>query len=204
MILALETSTRCASLAVLDERGDSLLWESRFETDRSHNSIIFGPVEEALGRFGREITMVAVGLGPGSYGGIRVGIAVANGLALARGWRTQGVSSLEAFGAGEDCFIVGDARRKTFFLAEVSEGALRDEPLLLPAEELEQRLEGIQGQIYSAEETVVERFRPVELAFPRAQMIGKRASQRVISDESEPPLEPHYLRAPYITTPKSR
>ena len=85
MILALETSTRRASLAVVSGSDGELCWEAAFETDRSHNSKIFDPVQEALDRFGDALTAIAVGIGPGSYGGIRVGIAVANGLSVSRG-----------------------------------------------------------------------------------------------------------------------
>jgi tRNA threonylcarbamoyladenosine biosynthesis protein TsaB len=203
MILALETSTRRASLAVYDEAAQEVLWEEAFETDRSHNSIIFEPVETALQQFEDRITKIAVGLGPGVYGGIRVGIAVANGLGLARDWETVGVSSLEAFSEEEDYLVVGDARRKTFFFAEVIAGTLSGEPKLLSAEDLETRLADYEGSVVSAEESVVERFSRVQLAFPEATRIARRATQEGAFPEKEKALEPHYLRAPYITTPKT-
>lgn len=207
MILALETSTPRASLAVYSEETGRLEWETSFETDRSHNSVIFGPVTEALERFGDQLTRVAVGVGPGSYSGVRVAIAVANGLALSRGIPLQAVSSLEAYGeAGESCFVVGDARRKTYFLAGLASGKLEGEPELLSADALENRLReiGNGAPVYSPDEGVVTRFPSIRSAFPSAAAIARRASEVAFdSSGGAPPLEPHYLRAPYITTPKA-
>jgi tRNA threonylcarbamoyl adenosine modification protein YeaZ len=208
MILALETSTPHASLAVYSLETQGIEWRSSFETKRSHNSVIFGPVTEALDQFGDQLTRVAVGLGPGSYSGVRVAIAVANGLALSRELPLQGVSSLEAYGdVGETCFVVGDARRKTFFLAEVKGGKLEGEPDLLSAEDLESRLQEIDESeaVYSPDDSVLTRFPSIRQSFPSAEKIAKRASLSSFDvSEGTPPLEPHYLRAPFITTPKTR
>ncbi len=208
MILALETSTPRASLAVYFPGKDEVEWETSFETDRSHNSVIFGPVTEALERFGDDLKRIVVGLGPGSYSGVRVAIAVANGLAISRELPLQGVSSLEAYGEiSESCFVVGDARRKTFFLAEVREGSLEDEPALLTAEELEIRLEQMaEGiSVYSPDRTVLARFSSVQDSLPSAKKIARRAAACEFDPSDRvPSLEPHYLRAPFITTPKSR
>lgn len=209
MILALETSTPRASLAVVSIDGGETLWESEFETDRAHNSVIFGPVSEALERYRDQIQGIAVGLGPGSYSGVRVGIAVANGLGLALDRPTRGVSSLGAFGeSGSRRFVVGDARRRTFFFAEVSEGGgVSGEPELLDEEALRERLDGIgdEAPVFSADRSVFERFERIKEAYPTARRIGGIAARvepgqwpRAVA------LEPHYLRAPYITTPRKR
>ena len=57
---------------------------------------------------------------------------------------------------------------------------------------------------YSADAKVVEAFGGVSLAHPDAAQIAKRSGE--LSPDSGPkvPLEPHYLRAPYITSPKNR
>ena len=83
MILAIETSTTGASLALVGRQGGDVLWQASFESDRLHNAKIFDPVAEALDISRGKLGRIVVGLGPGSYSGIRVGIAVANGLGLA-------------------------------------------------------------------------------------------------------------------------
>ena len=101
--------------------------------------------------------------------------------------------------------MVGDARRKTFFLAEIQKGNLKGEPELLSAEELALRLEEEQEiRQYAAEESVAEQFPSIALRCPTAARIAAIASQQNEQREDPLPLEPHYLRAPYITTPKSR
>ena len=205
MILALETSTRKASLALAPEEGGAVLWERTFETDRAHNSEIFGPVAEVLEEYGNRIARLAVGLGPGTYGGIRVAIAVANGLSLARGWEQQGISSLEAFGhEEEDFFVIGDARRKTFFLAEIRSGSLLGEPDLLTAGDLQNRLDqaGPERKVFSAEDSVLEQFPAASRSFPSASRIAARALLAPAGQSGGGALEPHYLRAPYITVPR--
>ena len=77
-ILAIETSTNVGSIAVL--RDGDCVFSKTFTSERSHNSQIFAPLGEAL-----EITtpgLIAVGTGPGSYTGARIGIAVGIGIFL--------------------------------------------------------------------------------------------------------------------------
>ena len=74
MILAIETSTTKASLALMQPESGEVLWESAFESDRLHNAKIFDPVIEALDLCREKLQQIIVGLGPGSYSGIRVGI----------------------------------------------------------------------------------------------------------------------------------
>jgi tRNA threonylcarbamoyladenosine biosynthesis protein TsaB len=94
-ILALEFSSEQRSVAVLDD--DKVLGEAR-ETAGKHTQA-FALIEGALAqaRIEREqIECVAVGLGPGSYMGTRIAIAIAQGWQLAREVKTAGVSSAEA------------------------------------------------------------------------------------------------------------
>ena len=76
VLLAIETSTPLATVALV--RGHDILFESSFSAERSHNSRVFGPLQSALDA-GRP-DVIAVGTGPGSYSGIRVGLAAAVGL----------------------------------------------------------------------------------------------------------------------------
>ncbi|NNE91057.1 MAG: tRNA (adenosine(37)-N6)-threonylcarbamoyltransferase complex dimerization subunit type 1 TsaB [Verrucomicrobiales bacterium] len=206
MILALETSTPNASLALWDREENRVVWEAGFTTNRSHNSKIFVPVEEALGIAGDRLEFLAVGIGPGSYTGVRVAIAVANGLSFAREIPAVGISSLEAFPAAS-CTIVGDARRKSFFRAEVSDRVLGGEPDLLEAADFAEQHADFEPPVVTADQHVSKEFATVELAFPTAAILAGIAAELdapEIEERSQKPLEPHYLRPPYITTPKPK
>src|SRR6056297_2108198 len=135
MILAIETSTTHASLALVNSVDGPVVRECRFVSERAHNAVIFEPVTDLLADHGGDLEGIAVGLGPGSYGGVRVGIAVANGLSLVLGIPVVGISSLEAWETdSSNCTVLGDARRQTFFRAEIREGELQGESQLLPEE----------------------------------------------------------------------
>jgi len=205
MILGIETSTPRATLVLRDLATGTIVWRREFTTDRAHNAVIFSPLEEMLDQYRSELSGIVVGLGPGSYSGIRVGIAVANGLGLALGIPTVGVSSLEAWDVDADSHVIlGDARRRSFFVAEVADRTLIDEPQLIDADKIEAALSPLRDrglQCFTADRRVTEMVENVELAFPLAERLP------LTSPENWPanvPLEPHYLRAPYITMPKKR
>lgn len=203
-ILAIECSTPHASLAIWHE--GAVIWETAFTSERAHNSRIFAPLEEGLEQCGRQLDWIAVGVGPGSYGGVRVGIAVANGFALALGAKTLGVSSLEAIADAEDYRVIGDARRKTYFVAQVAGGDLQGEPDLVPTDELKGILHDNESDpVFSSDPKMVDAFPGVRFACPGASSLANivaRMTHEQRDSRAEQPLEPHYLRAPYITTPK--
>ena len=204
MILALETSTPRASLALL-EKGE-IVWQSDFTTRRSHNSKIFEPVAKALEIAGEKIQLIVVGTGPGSYSGVRVGISVANGLGFARGIPVIGISSLAAYPA-EKCTVVGDARRKTFSVAEIEDRQLIAEPNLIDEEKFTSAIPELQSPIFTPDSHVAETFESITLEFPTAENLAKIASclsADAIETLSKKPLEPHYLRPPFITVAKKK
>jgi tRNA threonylcarbamoyladenosine biosynthesis protein TsaB len=205
MILALETSTRDASLAVRDTATGAIVHESAFTTERAHNAVIFGPVEEIVKEYRDRLTGIVVGLGPGSYGGVRVAIAVANGLSIAMGLPVAGRSSLEAWDAETDSYlVVGDARRGSFFCAEMLDRKLQGEPALIDAAEIEDFLAPLRARglsLYTPDPKVTTILPDARLSFPSAGTLALLFGEGEF--ESGPVvLEPHYLRAPFITMPK--
>lgn len=208
MILGIETSTREASLAVLDRTTGAIVYETVFVTERAHNAVIFEPVEEILNQFRDRLAGIVVGLGPGSYGGVRVGISVANGLALALGLPVAGRTSLEAWKAASDSYlVVGDARRGTLFVAEVIERKLQGEPLLVEAGEIDACLQPMRERglsIYTPDTKVVELVNDAVLSFPGAAALASLFGDDEFDSVVPEVLEPHYLRAPYITFPKGK
>ena len=74
-LLALDLSTAHGSIAVV--RGDDVLFQSSFQSERSHNAQVFAPLREALAAAGEGLTGIVIGNGPGSYTGVRIAIAAA-------------------------------------------------------------------------------------------------------------------------------
>lgn len=82
-LLALDTSTHWVSFALYD--GANLLCEHTWRSNDYHTVELAPMVNQALQRLGltaRQLTCVAVAIGPGSFTGLRVGIALAKGLVL--------------------------------------------------------------------------------------------------------------------------
>lgn len=100
MILALDTSTAACTAALLSESGE--LVASRHEViGRGHAERLVPMVAQLLE--GRRADRILVGVGPGSFTGIRVGIAAAHGLAIGWGTQVSGMSSLALLAAGAHC-----------------------------------------------------------------------------------------------------
>ena len=122
-ILAIEFSSERRSVAVV-AAGQV---RARAEETGGRTARAFGFIEQALGeaKLDRaEIECLAVGLGPGSYTGIRLAISIAQGWQVARAVRLLGVSSVECLAAqarAEKLFgrvhILIDAQRHEFYLA---------------------------------------------------------------------------------------
>jgi len=101
-ILALETSSAVASAAVVDARGEPL-GQSRPAQSAHQARRLLDCVDEALTAAGSslsDVETVVCGLGPGTFTGLRIGVATARALAQAAGLRLAGAPSLEALAGG--------------------------------------------------------------------------------------------------------
>ena len=97
LILAFETSAKAGSVALLDE--NKLLGESYQNTGLTHSQTLMVMAEDLLKQCGKavsDITAVAVAEGPGSFTGVRIGVAAAKGFAWGGQIPCYGVSTLEA------------------------------------------------------------------------------------------------------------
>ena len=122
-ILAFETSAKACSVALLQE--GVLLGESYQNTGLTHSQTLLTMTEDLLKQCNltaQDVDAVAVAAGPGSFTGVRIGVAAAKGLAWGRNIPCCGVSTLEAMAAGlgiYDGYIlpVMDARRSQVYNA---------------------------------------------------------------------------------------
>jgi tRNA threonylcarbamoyladenosine biosynthesis protein TsaB len=102
VLLAIDTATKSIGLAL--HSGSELLAE-HFWITRGYHTVELAPeIALMLRRAGRtvaDLTAVAVVKGPGSYTGLRIGMAVAKGLALAHNLRMLGISTLDVIAQGQ-------------------------------------------------------------------------------------------------------
>ena len=128
LTLAFDTATEYATSALVD---DGELLGERVSRASALLADIDALVRQA-GAHPRDVAGLAVGIGPGSFTGIRIGLAVARGLALALDIPTAGVSTLAALAAGAPGSVpVIDARRREIFVPgprAVAPAALEVEP----------------------------------------------------------------------------
>jgi tRNA threonylcarbamoyladenosine biosynthesis protein TsaB len=140
-LLGWDTATRATAVAALDtEHG--LVAEERDDPPPgqrpAHAAALLPAAEAVLQRAGwdwGDLDRLAVGVGPGSFTGLRIGLAAARGAALARGLELAGVSSLRALAAAAEAeaelvLAVLDARRGEVFAAGWRDGA---EVVIAPA-----------------------------------------------------------------------
>jgi tRNA threonylcarbamoyl adenosine modification protein YeaZ len=91
MLLVIDTSTAACTTALFDEAGECVARRDEL-IGRGHAERLVPMIEEVMA--GRRATRILVGVGPGSFTGIRVGIAAAQGLAIGWGAEIAGLSSL--------------------------------------------------------------------------------------------------------------
>lgn len=126
-ILAIDTSTSRTSVAIIE--ADTVLFSGFRDGATAHGPSLPALVQEALAI--SEVDEVVVGMGPGPFTGLRVGIAFAQSFALARQVPVRGVCSLDAIAAQieeKDFIITVDARRKEVYWARYTDGIRIGEP----------------------------------------------------------------------------
>ena len=97
LILSLDTTATTATVALLD--GERTIASSSVHNKLTHSEKLLPMIDEILRNSGYKIgdvELFAISRGPGSFTGVRIGIATVKGLAFARDTATVGVSSLEA------------------------------------------------------------------------------------------------------------
>ena len=158
LILAFETSAKAASVALME--GTKLLGESYQNTGLTHSQTLMVMAEDVLkqcGKSAQDVQAVAVAEGPGSFTGVRIGVAAAKGYAWGKEIPCYGVSTLEAMAEslgiyeGFVCPVM-DARRSQVYnaLFYVNRGVIERhrEDRAISLADLKDDLEHLDGPIY--------------------------------------------------------
>ncbi len=194
--LAIDTSGQIGGVALGSADG-AVTWQQEFATGPRAGGGLFVALEQALA-VGPRPGRIVVGVGPGSYAGVRMAIAAATGLGLALGLEPIAVPSVCAFDVEAPCFhAIGDARRGAFYYTGLQGGRCVLGPEICDEAALRERLAGHpEWPVFSVE--------PLP-GFPEARRARARAA-RLLTVPAEPAiraLEPIYLREPHITKPRT-
>ena len=158
LTLAFETSAKAASVALMEN--GKLLGESYQNTGLTHSQTLMVMAEDLLKQCGKtvsDVTAVAVAEGPGSFTGVRIGVAAAKGFAWGRQIPCYGVSTLEAMAVSLGIFegyvcACMDARRSqvynALFLVDRGTAERFSEDRAIALADLKTELEHIDGPIY--------------------------------------------------------
>ena len=207
IVLGLDTCLNACSVAVLD--GDRVLAYATELMARGHQErlapLAQRTVAEAGLRFDR-LERVGVTVGPGSFTGLRVGVAFAKGLAAALGVPAAGVGTLEAL-AGETpglVFAAIDARREQIYLQAFEGGRPLMAPDVLPLATAAARVtELAQGRpltLVGSGGPLLADVTPGATLVP-AEGADARQVARIAAGRTPSPLRPLYLRAPDARLP---
>jgi tRNA threonylcarbamoyl adenosine modification protein YeaZ len=126
-VLAIDTSTSRTSVAIIEN--SNVLYSGFRDGATAHGPSLPALVQEALAI--SDVDQVVVGMGPGPFTGLRVGIAFAQSFALAREIPVRGVCSLDAIAtqiSEADFIITVDARRKEVYWARYTNGVRVGQP----------------------------------------------------------------------------
>jgi len=206
VLLAFDTATPFVTVALEDE--GRLLCERRSEQRMKHGEQLAPLIEAVLAEAGivrQDLTAIAVGIGPGPFTGLRVGLVTARTLAFVLEIPVYGVCSLDAVAleaargddpVGREFVVATDARRKEVYLATYdADGRRLDGPdVVRPAEAATDRpVAGEGGALYP------EAFPgPRGPLLPRAAWLARAVSAE-LAELHDP--EPMYLRRPDAVAP---
>ncbi|MEO6058717.1 MAG: tRNA (adenosine(37)-N6)-threonylcarbamoyltransferase complex dimerization subunit type 1 TsaB [Candidatus Limnocylindria bacterium] len=198
MIIALESASTDPSLALVEVNGAPIAVDG-WTSDGRQASDLLPRLLALLAREGRALeqaTAVAVGTGPGSFTGLRVGMSLAKGLAFGLGVPIVGVPSLAAWLADELAAVAAVARAGAHDAYLLQRGEAT--PTIIGSQDLARRI----GPALVVAPTEVAGAFGIPLWQPplrAALAIGEQASQRLATDphgDDLESLEPGYLRQP--------
>jgi tRNA threonylcarbamoyladenosine biosynthesis protein TsaB len=217
VVLGVDSATADAVVGVTD--GGEVVREARIDPGPDgrprHSQVLLPEIERSVEEAGgwERIERIAVGIGPGSFTGLRIGIATARALAQAREIPIAPVGSLAALArgisaGGEAALALPaiDARRGEAFAALFDEGEELWPPFVAPPAELAKRLESLDSAPLAAGDGALRFAAELEAAgamvAPPEEPIHRVAARHVCAvgaeavEESPDQIQPLYLRPP--------
>lgn len=202
LVLGIDTS---ADVRVGLARDGEVLVRRHVADTRQHLEQLIPLVRDALAEAGasvRDLELICVGLGPGPFTGLRVGIAAAQTLASVGRIPLHGVCSLDVVAASADrsdeFVVAADARRKELYWARYADGVRSGGPHVTPPEELPE-VPVIGPGVTAYADRLGERPQPEGPEFVDAGLLA--ALGRALPSAGEQPL---YLRRPDAAVPTRR
>jgi len=209
LALGIDTSTPMVSVAVVGD-GTSGARRDRL-VNNGHGEALAGLMAEVLDEVGvaaSDLAAVGVGLGPGPFTGLRVGIVTAAAMSDALAIPAYGMCSLDVVlgPVGEPFAVVTDARRRQVYWAVYDEGGRRiDGPEISTPADLAEHLRGQAGQVTGSAAAqysdVFADFVVTEQRWPDAAALARNALDRRSQQDPPTALTPMYLRRPDAREP---
>lgn len=204
LLLAFDTATPAVSVALHD--GTRCLAERTVVDPMRHGELLapgIAAVLEEAGADRSDLTDVAVGVGPGPFTGLRVGLVTARTLSAVLGVPAHGVCTLDVLAAAAELpgpFLVAtDARRREVYWASYADGVTRvDGPHVAKPADLATDVVVVGRGAVLYPEHFPNRAAPEH---PSAAVLAEVVSRRVVSLL---PVEPLYLRRPDTAAPGPR
>ncbi|MFE0099652.1 tRNA (adenosine(37)-N6)-threonylcarbamoyltransferase complex dimerization subunit type 1 TsaB [Streptomyces sp. NPDC059009] len=210
LLLALDTATPAVTVALHD--GSAVVAASSQVDARRHGELLLPSVDRVLADAGLRldaVTGIVVGVGPGPYTGLRVGLMTADTFGLALGVPVHGVCTLDglahASGIEEGPFVVAtDARRKEVYWARYADPRTRlTEPAVDRPAEIAEDVAGLPAVGAGAllyPDTFPDARGPEHVS---AAALASLAAERLAKGEELLEPRPLYLRRPDAQVPKN-
>ncbi|MFC4503098.1 MULTISPECIES: tRNA (adenosine(37)-N6)-threonylcarbamoyltransferase complex dimerization subunit type 1 TsaB [Streptomyces] len=210
LLLALDTATPAVTVALHD--GTDVIASSGQVDARRHGELLLPAVDRLLADAGRPldaVTAIVVGVGPGPYTGLRVGLMTADTFGLALGVPVHGLCTLDGLAYAADIgsgpFVVAtDARRKEVYWATYADSRTRlSEPAVDRPADLTERVAGLPAVGAGAllyPEVFPNVHAPEHVS---AAALAALAAERLAAGEELPAPRPLYLRRPDAQVPKN-
>jgi tRNA threonylcarbamoyl adenosine modification protein YeaZ len=207
LLLAFDTATAAVTVAVRDD--ERVLAEVTRVDARRHGELLAPSITEALAGAGAardDVTAVAVGVGPGPYTGLRVGLVTARVLGAVLGVPVVGVCTLDviargaaAAAGGREFLVATDARRQEVYWARYSGEARRlTGPSVASPASLDPTVPAAGEGPWLYPEAFSD---PIGPRYPAASLLADLAAERLVVNAPLLPARPLYLRRPDAREP---
>ncbi|MEV1077806.1 tRNA (adenosine(37)-N6)-threonylcarbamoyltransferase complex dimerization subunit type 1 TsaB [Streptomyces sp. NPDC050211] len=209
LLLALDTATPAVTVALHD--GTDVIASSSQIDARRHGELLLPTVDRVLTEAGLKldaVTGIVVGIGPGPYTGLRVGLMTADTFGLALGVPVHGLCTLDGLAYASDMgspFVVAtDARRKEVYWARYADSRTRvTDPAVDRPADIADRVAGLPAVGAGAllyPDTFPSVHEPEHVS---AAALASLAAEKLAAGEELPAPRPLYLRRPDAQVPKN-